>query len=313
MDALHLLQDLKTQDKWSKVRLVGLTGSEDFLASSLKLIKEKQSDNIIVNLYPKSDRELFEAISQTDVNVEPRLYIAHSGLDVIDEASLLKIERLSRKNYFPILVVLTGNLPKTVDSKDIFTGKVAQRYYQLDFKKTETGQERAKKWVQYIAQCDVQVADKIASLCEFDISRMYQLAQKVAYFDNMTPQAVPLLVDDYLPGHFAISLAKLNYVEAMSLAKEIPPTLVPWVIYLLSNYTRTISQIYPLTRQVRIPTRQQVIDSKLTMATLQRWWDVAGRYPPEQQIRRNILLTQASHRYYTTGSIGVLEKLVLSW
>lgn len=313
MDALHLLNDLNTETKWSKVRLVALTGTPEMVQDGVTRIKDRAADRVVQHIHADDLKDVYEVISQTDVNAEPRLYVVHDLLENIDEADVLRLTRLTKKNYFSTLVVLTGD-KLTEEAKNVFgTSTTAVKSYHLDFKNTDVGQTRLVQWITSVTQCARDVALKIVAVSENDIIKVLRLTQKIRAFEGVTPQDVDLLAIDYYSDKFAVALLNLNYVEAMTIADKISEDHVVRIVSKLVTVLNTLGEIHPLTRQVKQPTKQQAIDSKLLLRTIQQWWHVAGRYPPDQQIRRHMLLVETVHRYYTRSKEGLLVHLVMQW
>ena len=310
MDALHLHRDMR-MDKWNNARIVGLSGTLELIQYSVDKIIKHSPEKVVTHLHPQTMQEVYEEVAQTDVDVAPRLYIIHDGMPLIRESDLVKLDKLSSKNYFSTTLVFTGSFSADMSKKN-FT-RLSQRFYDRDFSKTETGINRATLWLRAITDCDKPAAEAIIRETEYDMARIVTLARKISVFDTFTVADVKVLASEFVSERFVKALVELDYVKAMDMAKQVPPYAVPAVLANITQFVKTISQVHPVTRVVKTPTKQQSIDFKLSMNVLQRWWHVAGRYPPEHQIRRLVILAEASHRYYTISKVGILENLVLAW
>lgn len=313
MDAYHLYLDLNTTQKWDRVKIVALSGNESLVTDSVFRILARVGESTVTHLHPDSMNEIYSELSQTDVDAEKRVIVAHRALDLIDDSDVLNLERLTRKNYFQTFVIMTGKLTMTDDLKQVFQ-KASARKYDLDFRSSDSGRVRCGRWIEAVLDCSSKVSRKIMDECDYDFDRMCNLIMKLSYLGDISDKDVAFLAKDFAPSRFQNRLLMLDYAGAMSAVPDVSPNNVPFLLTQLSNSVGIIGQIHPYTRQAKIPGRQQVIDSKISLPTLQRWWGVAGRYNPEQQIKRQILLAQASHRYYNSRSMtGLLEQIVLSW
>lgn len=310
MDALHLHRDMR-MDKWNNARIVGLSGTLELIQHSVDKIISHSPEKVVTHIHPKRMQEVYEEVAQTDVDVAPRLYIIHGGMSLITEADLVKLDKLSSKNYFSTMLVFTGSFSADMSKKN-FT-RLNQRFYDLDFSKTEVGMSRAVTWLRTVTNCDKPAAETIIKETDYDMARIVTLARKISVFDTFTAADAKVLANEFVSERFVRALVELDYVKAMDTARQVPTYAVPVALTNISQYVKTISQVHPATRVVKTPTKQQSIDFKVSIGVLQRWWHVAGRYPPEHQIRRLVILAEASHRYYTVSKVGILENLVLAW
>lgn len=314
MNITKLMKDVETT-QWDNVRAVSLIGSDVVLSDALDRITAKDKDRVVIRLWPSSSREIFEAVAHTDVDAAPRLIIAYGGNSLLTDKDLPNVMRTMAKNYFVNRLVLTGENPiKDAEVAAQFKRSMSKTY-TLTFGKTETAKVNYVTWIADVAGISMRSAAVVAQTTGFSTVRGYSAAKKIAAFpDALDNNAVKILSSDFGKSPFAESLLLLKPASAMAAIETFPARNLPPTLENLTKSVRIIGQIYPLTRQAKVPGKQQVIESRININVLNRWWDVAGRYPPREQIRRQLLLSKTAHtnlhnREYT----GILESLVLSW
>lgn len=315
MNITKLIRDLGL-NSWDNLRAVSLVGPDALIADAVDRIVAKDSERVIMRIWPKTSQDLFDAVSQHDVDSSPRTIIAYGAGTLFKETDLPKVTRLLMKSYHNNRVVVTGNTP--ISDEDIaaqFKRSTMSRTFLLSFSTTDTGRNQFAQWVGDVSGLPPRASFTVAHEVGFDVSRAYNVARKAAAFSEpLDIPSVKILATDFGTSPFANSLLMLRPAEAMRAAETFPIRTLPMVLDNMAKTIRTLGQIYPLTRQAKTPGKQQIIDSRLPLKTLERWWGVAGRYSPSEQLRRQLLIAETSHLHsYNKEYRGVLENMVVSW
>lgn len=314
MNITKLIKDVKSSS-WDNVRAISLVGDDVLVSDALDRIESRDSDKVIVRIYPKTSQELFEFVAHNDADAAPRLVVAYNGNELLKDSDLPRVSRFLHKNYFVNRLVLTGSKP--IDDEEVAAQfkRGMTKTYLLSFSSTETGKKQFVEWLADVGNISARNALTIAQEVNYDPSMGYNVARKVSYFPRaLEDRELKILSEDFKQSPFANSLMMLKPADAMRAIDDFPIRTLPMVLDNMAKSVRTVGQIYPLTRQAKVPGKQQVIDSKINLNVLLRWWSVAGRYPPREQIRRQLLVVETSHRYsYNKEYKGILESLVLAW
>lgn len=185
------------------------------------------------------------------------------------------------------------------------TGSVAGRKHLLSFVKTEF-------------DITPYQAEQLTTKMQFSMDNILQLARKAKAFTHLSYPELEDLAESSSDIAFTEALLRLRLADAMTLTENMTREGAEMALLSVLRAFKHIAIIHPVTRQVKTPGVAQAKQTRLPLGTIQRWWSVAGRYPPREQIRRNLLLVETSDRLNkepsrTRNSFGAFERLVLGW
>lgn len=309
----RLKRDLSS---WSKIRAALVVGEGALFVDAIDSIRQASTD-LVVSLWPDSMEDVFYAVAQSDLDQQDRLFIIYGGGSLLTDRHIPWLSRaMNKSNPRNCLVFTSDTMPEASDVVAQFKRSMS-RVYSLGFARTDTGRSDYAKWFATAADVNTRTAELVSDYLNFDVERGYNLAQKLKNFEGLSFDQIKFLASsDYQDISFVDALLRLKKEEALAAIPRLSKAGVRMAIDNIVDGTRRIGLVYPATLVTTRPGRQQVLDFGVKLPQMEKWWDVAGRYPPYEQIRRQLLALEISSQTYIDGigfRPGALESLVVQW
>jgi len=277
----------------------------------------KEKNLPVHHSYAENSAQLFLDLSQRNMYGSESVYVAENAAEWLSESDVPKLHRLLAKVAGQTNLIVTGSKFTNLEVAEQFKRSMSATY-NINFSSTDAGQ----KHVQTLVEREFDLSEKQAILLsdklQYNVDSILQLSTKAKAFDNLTYPELDDLAEASKDIAFAEALIRLRLADAMSLTENMTRNNAEMTLLTVLRHFRHITTIYPVTRQVKMPGVAQSKQVRLPLKTIQRWWTIAGRYPPREQIRRHLLLVETSDRIYrepnrAKNTFGAFERLVLSW
>lgn len=317
---LHDFNKLRFTDPKPNARGFAVIGDVGMArASSVDAIlrRFRQSQVPVYHTSAETSLELFRDLSQRNYMASDFTVVAENAAEYLKESDVPKLHRLLTKTEGQPHLIVTGTKFSNTEVEQQFKRTMCA-IFNINFASSESGQQHFNTLIEKEFDLTTRHAVSLASKLQYNVDSALQLAEKAKAFDYLSFVELDRLAESSTHIAFSEALIRLKLADAMVLTENMTRNQSEMILATVLRHFRHITTIYPLTRQVKVPGVQQSKQSRLPLKTIQRWWSVAGRYPPREQIRRHLLLVETSDRIYREPSrdkntFGAWEHLVLGW
>lgn len=265
----------------------------------------------------ETSTELFTDLSRRNYMASDSVIVAENAAEWLGEEDVPKLHRLLTKTEGQTHLLVTGTKFKDTEVAEQFKRSMSSTY-NINFSGTDAGQNHIHTLIEKEFNINPKQATLLATKLQYSVDNILQLARKAKAFDGLSYPELDDLAEASTDIAFTEALIRLKLSDAMTLTENMTREKAEMTLLTVLRHFRHITTIYPATRQVKVPGVAQSKQVRLPLKTIQRWWSVAGRYPPREQIRRHLLLVETSDRVYREpnrdkNTFGAFERLVLSW
>lgn len=291
---------------------MGRTASVD---ASLRRFKEANLP--VYHSSAENSTQLFLDLSKRNYMASDSVIVAENAAEYLGESDVPKIHRLLTKMEGQTNLVITGTKFADEEVEQQFKRSMCATF-NVNFSTTDAGQANFHTLVEREFGLTPKQAELLSAKMQYNLDNVLQLSGKARAFDRLTYSELDDLASFSSDIAFTEALIRLKLADAMLLTESMTRNMAEMTLLSVLRHFRHITTIYPITRQVKMPGVQQSKQTRLPLKTIQRWWTVAGRYPPREQIRRHLLLAETSDRIYREPNrdkttFGAFERLVLGW
>lgn len=282
------------------------------------ILRGYKADNLpVYHSSAESSTELFLDLSQRNYMASDSVFVVENAAEFLREEDVPKLHRLLSKTEGQTNLLITGSKFNNSEVAEQFKRSMSTTY-NINFSGTDAGQSHIHTLIEREFELTTKQAELLATKLQYNVDGILQLAGKAKAFDHLTYSELDDLAESSTDIAFSEALIRLKLADAMTLTETMTRNKAEMTLLTVLRHFRHITTIYPVTRQVRVPGVAQSKQVRLPLKTIQRWWSVAGRYPPREQIRRHMLLVETSDRIYREpnrdkNTFGAFERLVLSW
>lgn len=272
--------------------LVGVKGtSASALFESVDVFIKSKPDAEVV--WVQSVDEFFEKAATTTATGDPLLVVGFGLLDELTDSYIPKLSRLNKKttpqNYF----IVTGKDFKSDEVLALFRKPRSAAFDVTYIFSAGHTRNRLIDLVEYYLSTTPKQAEYIVDVCNESIEELVQLFRKVKAFDFVLSfDQIKAIASKDIETRFITSLTGLKYKQAFEQLDATPKIRAAFFFQNINRNLARMSVIYPHTKRVKIPGKNQIIETKLTYNTLVDYWPAAGRYSPKDMLRRQLLTVE---------------------
>lgn len=259
--------------------------------------------------YDLSTRSLSSVVAQNFLGDVPALHLRNAThyLSSHDIPTLERALRVCDR------IVLSGSHWSDVDVME-WWGRSSSNRKIFDISKmtTKTARRLLEQWVQAVSGMSPAMSTFACERVRFDPALAVPLARKAAVFDgNLTASDVETLARDFYTEDFVEHLLQMRTRDAVRVAQTMDAAQCKAALSQALHALPMMARINAAVLAYPAPSGEASRTTRLPITTLAKYWQVAGRYGPQEVLYRLDLLrylTESSPRDYSS-----LTSLVAMW
>ena len=255
-----------------------------------------------------SDAAGLAELSQT--SMQPVSYVHLRGATTY--LSVHDIPTLGRLLKVYDRVVLTGTYWADSEVEQWWSKSSTRKILDSEKMSTKTARRLLQQWVAQVSGLSLSMALHACEQVRFDPELAVPLARKVAVFDGqVTGSGISLLAQDFQVGDFVEHLLQMRGGEALAAARTLSDAQCRQALAEAAHTLPLLSRVNAAVLVHSVPNGEASRSSRLPTTTLGKYWQVAGRYTPQDVLYRLDLLrylTESPPRNYSS-----LVSLVAMW